>query len=185
MLLGGGIGAGKSSVAGLFVDAGFTLIESDRIGAEVLRPGTAATDDVARVWPGVVHDGSIDRAALAAIVFSSKGELDRLEAITHPRIRKRIETAADDANTSVVVEVPLTTLDLEGEWMRVALLADEETRVERAVDRGGDPQDVRNRIRSQPSDAAWIAWADVVVANNDGWAETEREFAALIAGLDS
>jgi dephospho-CoA kinase len=118
-------------------------------------------------------------------VFSSKRELDRLEAITHPRIREEIQSAADDANGSVMVEVPLTTLNLEGDWTRVALLADEGTRVERAVARGGDPQDVRNRIRSQASDADWIEWADVVVNNNDGWAETERKFVALIDGLDS
>jgi dephospho-CoA kinase len=185
VLLGGGIGAGKSSVAALFVEAGFTHVESDRIGADVLRPGTVATGDVARAWPGVVHGGSIDRAALAAVVFSSKRELDRLEAITHPRIREEIQSAADDASGSVVVEVPLTTLNLEGDWTRVALLADEGTRVERAVARGGDPQDVRNRIRSQASDADWIEWADVVVNNNDGWAETERKFVALIDGLDS
>jgi dephospho-CoA kinase len=118
-------------------------------------------------------------------VFSSKDELDRLEAITHPRIREEIESASDDASGSVVVEVPLTTLDLDGDWTRVALLADEGTRVERAVARGGDPQDVRNRIRSQASDAEWIEWADVVVTNTGSLAETSREITALIDGLDS
>jgi len=185
VLLGGGIGAGKSSVAAVFVEAGFTHIESDCIGANVLRPGTVATDDVAHTWPEVVRGRSIDRAALAAVVFSSKRELERLEAITHPRIREVIQGAVDDANGSIVVEVPLTTLEIEGDWTRVALLADEGTRVERAVARGGDPQDIRNRIRSQASDADWIEWADVVVTNNDEFAETERKFAALIEGLDS
>jgi len=184
VLLGGGIGAGKSSVAALFVAAGFTHIESDRIGEGVLRPGTAATDAVERAWPEVVSEGVIDRAALAAIVFSSKDDLDRLEGITHPSIRAEIERATNDARGSVVVEIPLSRIDLTGEWTRVAVLADENTRRERAVARGGDPEDVRNRIRSQATDADWIAWADVVVANSGAWTDTQRDVGAFIDGLD-
>ena len=184
MLLGGGIGAGKSSVAALFVAAGFTHVESDRIGEDVLRPGTAATDAVEQTWPEVVREGVVDRAALAAIVFSSESDLHRLEAITHPSIRDEIERAEKDVTGSIVVEVPLITMDLVGDWTRVAVLADEETRIERSVARGGDPEDVRNRIRSQATDADWIAWADVVVANSGAWTDTQREVAALIDGLE-
>jgi len=185
VLLGGGIGAGKSSVAALFVAAGFTHIESDRIGEGVLRPGTAATDAVERAWPEVVSEGVVDRGALAAIVFVSKAELDRLEAITHPSIRDEIEWAANDATESIVVEVPLITMDLEGEWLRVAVLADGDTRMRRAVARGGDPEDVRHRIRSQASDTDWVSWADVVISNSGDWSEAQRAVAAVIDGLDS
>ena len=185
MLLGGGIGAGKSSVAALFVEAGFTHVESDRIGMDILRPGTAATDAVERAWPEVVSEGVVDRAALAAIVFSSKAELDRLEAITHPSVRDEIERAANRATGSIVVEVPLITMDVEGEWLRVAVLADEDTRIERAVARGGDPEDVRNRIRSQVSDTDWFVWADVVISNSGDWSEAQREVAALFDRLDT
>ncbi len=185
VLLGGGIGAGKSSVAALFVAAGFTHIESDRIGRGVLRPGTAATRAVERAWPEVVSEGVVDRGALAAIVFVSNADLDHLEAITHPSIRDEIERAANDATESIVVEVPLITMDLEGEWLRVAVLADEDTRMRRAVARGGDPEDVQHRIRSQASDTDWVSWADVVISNSGDWSEARRAVAAVIDGLDS
>lgn len=185
VLLGGGIGAGKSSIAVLFVDAGFSLIESDRVGADVLAPGTPATTSVADAWPNVVSGDIVDREALARIVFSFPGALERLEAITHPAIRAEIERRVAEVGGDFVVEVPLTTLDLQGGWVRVAVVASEETRIARAVARGGERDDVRRRVAAQVSEDAWVEWADVVVNNSGSWAATERAVAAVIEGLGS
>ncbi len=183
VLLGGGIGAGKSSVAALFAEAGFTVVEADRIGAEVLTPGTAATQSVAAAWPEAVCDGVVDRSALAQIVFSSESELARLEAITHPVIQERIESLASDTSENLVVEVPLITLDLRGQWVRIAVLADEGTRIARAIVRGGEPEDVRRRVASQVDDASWAEWADMVVTNSGAWSDTDKAVRAVVDRL--
>jgi dephospho-CoA kinase len=180
VLLGGGIGAGKSVIADLFVQAGFLLIEADGIGAEVLRPHTEATRAVARLWPDSVEEGVVDREVLAGIVFSDSADLARLEAITHPAIAAEIERRVADATGDVIVEVPLTHLVPSRDWTKVAVVADEEIRIARAVERGGDPVDVRRRVSSQVSDDEWLAWADFVVDNSHAWSTTEGTVQALI-----
>jgi len=183
VLLGGGIGAGKSAIADLFVEAGFLLIEADRVGAEVLRPDTEATLAVARFWPAAVKEGVVDREFLAGVVFSDGADLRRLEAITHPAITAEIDRRVAEARGDVLVEVPLQHLAPSGDWIKVAVVADEETRIARAVGRGGDPADVRRRVSSQVPDHEWVAWADIVIDNNDAWSRTENAVHAVIRGV--
>jgi dephospho-CoA kinase len=180
LLLGGGIGAGKSRVASLFADAGCTIIEADAVGRSVLERGTGAVDDVAELWPEVVADGVVDRAALARIVFADAEELARLEAITHPEIGRLINEGIEAANGPVVVEIPVMAILSESPYVRVAVIADASVREDRAVARGGDRADVRRRMSHQPSDAQWVAWADSVIDNSGAWSHTSSAVAALI-----
>ncbi len=112
VLLGGGIGAGKSTVAEEFGRFGFTVFDADAIGAEVLRPGTDATDAVAQRWPAVVSNGVVDRKSLAQIVFSDADELQRLESMTHPSIRDEITRLVSVTQGPVLVETPLQHLTI-------------------------------------------------------------------------
>jgi len=87
----GGVGAGKTTVAAAFEALGCTRIDADALGHEVL--GTPAVREwVRRRWgpPCLRADGSVDRAAVGRIVFAGPAELDALNAVTHPRIRRRI-----------------------------------------------------------------------------------------------
>ena len=174
------IAAGKSSVGELFAEAGYLVIAADRVGAEVLAPGRDETDAVARAWPDVVVDGVVDRRALARIVFADGDALRLLESITHPAIVAEIERCVAAAEMDVLVETPVKHLDLFGNWIRVVVVADEETRIARAVARGGDPMDVRRRVASQIPDQEWEEWADVVIDNSGAWSETERVVRAAI-----
>lgn len=163
----GGIGSGKSTVAGVFGDLGAVVIEADAVGHEILEPSGGAYDDVAAHWPQVVTAGHIDRSALAAIVFSDVAHLRVLESITHPRIRDvilaRVAAVAPDP---VVVELPLATGMFDETWVRVVVEADEAIRIDRVVGRGSDEEDVRARIAAQPDREEWLATADYVIANN-------------------
>lgn len=183
VLLGGGIGAGKSSVAGVFAEAGYVLIEADRVGADVLAPGTEATRCVGLEWPDVVVDGVVDRKALAGVVFRDADALSRLEAFTHPAIGAEITKRVAATESDVVVEVPVQHLTLEGDWTRVAVVAAQATRIARAVDRGGDPDDVKRRVAAQAPDSAWEEWADIVIDNSHTWFETERAIEAIVDGM--
>ena len=181
VLLGGGIGAGKSSIADVFARHGFDVVLADRIGAEVLAPGAPAVDDVARRWPDVVEDGIIDRAALASIVFRDPDELAALEAMTHPAITGAImDRVAAAGGGRILIEIPVRAVVDDLDALRIAVVADAEVRLARAVARGGDRDDVLARMRSQAGEDEWRAWADVVVDNSGAWSETERVVEAII-----
>lgn len=87
----GGIATGKSTVSRRFVELGMPLIDADVIAREVVAKGQPALEEIARRFPGVVSpDGTLDRAALGARVFSNPRERAALDAITHPRIQAAV-----------------------------------------------------------------------------------------------
>src|SRR6056297_2923394 len=88
----GGIGSGKSTVAARFAEHGVPVVDADRIAREVVEPGQPALDDLAARYGTDIlrEDGSLDRAALAAIVFADDAERTAVERITHPRVTARI-----------------------------------------------------------------------------------------------
>ena len=186
VVLGGGIGAGKSAVGELLADHGFTVIVADRIGHDVLVDDPDVLAAVADRWPEVVVDGAVDRGRLASVVFADPASLAELEAMTHPRILDRVRTAIAEAPGDVVVEIPLLPLArtasglLDGRVVRLAVVADVPTRIARAVARGGDPEDVSARISVQASDAEWRSWADLVIDNGGSWSATEAAVRAVI-----
>jgi len=163
----GGIGAGKSTALARLGELGALVIETDRIGHDVLEPWGSAFADVAQRWPDAVVDGQIDRAALAGIVFSDPEELVALEAISHPAIAREIARRCDEAgDRPVAVELPVEA-DLVGPgWIRIAIVAPRSVRIDRARARGMSPDDASRRADHQPPDEAWVAGADEVIVND-------------------
>ncbi len=186
IIVGGGIGAGKGVVARILSARGFAVISADEVGHAVLEPGGLAFADVASRWPSVVVDGLIDRSRLAAIVFADTAELENLEAVTHPAIVGSIAERVQETIGPVAVEVPvLLPLD-EGPrdgWRRVFVDADEQLRVQRAVARGGDEDDVRRRVAAQVDRETWLDWADDVIENNGTVEALEEQVHNLIDEL--
>ncbi|GHG14561.1 dephospho-CoA kinase [Deinococcus indicus] len=106
----GSIGAGKSTVAALLRARGLTVLDADEQARLVTQdPEVLALLETR--FPGVVADGTLDRAALAARVFGDPAALADLNAITHPRVRTRmaaLETqAAAHGAPAVVQDIPL------------------------------------------------------------------------------
>lgn len=169
----GGIGSGKSTAAVRLVDRGASLIDSDRIAREVVAPGTPGLAEVAAAFgDGVLApDGSLDRPALASIVFGDPEALRRLNAITHPLVRRCSDElmAAVPADGLVVQDVPLL---VEGGMsplfpLVVVVHTEVEERVRRLVGSRGMPeQDARARIANQADDDARRAAADVWLDNS-------------------
>ena len=87
----GGIGAGKSTVAGRLATHGAVVVDADQIAREVVAPGTEGLAQVVGAFgPEVLTaDGSLDRAAVAARVFGDPEALKRLNAIVHPLVGAR------------------------------------------------------------------------------------------------
>ncbi|MEN8240022.1 MAG: dephospho-CoA kinase, partial [Actinomycetota bacterium] len=180
LLLGGGIGAGKSRVAAVFAERGFEVIEADTVGHDVLEHDAGAIAAVRAAWPDAVQGGVVDRTTLARIVFADPDALAKLESITHPAIGDTLHQRIEAATAPVVVEVPVMKVLAQEPYVRVAVVADAHVREDRAVVRGASRDDVRRRMRHQPVDTLWVAWADRVIDNSGDWDMTAVAVHALI-----
>ena len=181
----GGIGSGKSTVAARLVERGAVLVDSDRLARDAVAPGSAGLAAVVDAFgDGVLAaDGSLDRPALAAVVFDDPAARATLNGIVHPLVRRRsAELIAAVAEDSIVVQdIPLL---VEGGMaaqfpLVVVVHADAPVRVRRLVEQRGMPEaDARARIAAQADDAARRAVADV-------WLDNSGEPAALTAAVDA
>lgn len=182
----GGIGSGKSSVSQRLAGLGAVVVDADQVAREVVEPGeptlTAIRD---RFGSNVIRpDGSLDRAALAAVVFPDPAALADLNAITGPAIMTRVaqRRAAVPADRVTVFDMPLLVERRlwVHEHLAVVVHVDVETRVQRLVaQRGLDEADVRHRIATQADDDARRAVADVWLDNNG----TPDELTAAVDAL--
>ncbi len=185
----GGIGSGKSTVAALLAEAGFPVVDADRVARDNMEPGSPVLERVAAEFGRDVvgPDGALDRAELARRAFASEEATARLNAITHPAIREESERRLAEYERAgaeaAVYDMPLlfelgldATMDLN-----VAVHTDVEERVRRLVGkRGLDEADVRNRIARQIGDAERRARADVIVDNNGTEEDLKREVGGLV-----
>lgn len=182
LLLTGGIGSGKSTVGDRLAGRGARVIDADRVGHRVLEE--EAQGEVAERWPEAVGPEGVDRRVLGERVFRDPEELRRLEAVTHPLIRRRIEEMVEEAAEGVVVvEVPLARDFMGPGWLRVVVDAPEEMRRARLAARGMPEGEVERRMAVQPGRSEWLAGADYVIDNSGGPAELEREVDRLWAFL--
>ncbi|HEX8972679.1 dephospho-CoA kinase [Oryzihumus sp.] len=171
--LSGGIGSGKSTVADRLRELGAVVVDSDLLAREVVAPGSDGLAAVVeRFGPGVLAaDGSLDRAALGAIVFADADGRRDLERITHPRIAARAgELVAAAPPAAVVVhDVPLLVEKHMGAGYHLVLIVDtdESTRIARLTTlRGLTEADAKARIAAQATDEQRRAAADVLLPNN-------------------
>jgi dephospho-CoA kinase len=188
-LLGGGIGSGKSAAASVFAGLGATIVSADEAGRDVLTPGSPATEAVAERWPLVMSaDGTVDRAALARLVFADQAELRELERITHPAILRSMALRLAEVSDApaVVVEIPLPGDWLGPGWARIVVDAPDDVRVQRLLERGMTEDEIARRMSAQPTRLEWLESADHVIDNSGDRsrleAECRRVWAALVGG---
>ena len=169
----GGIAAGKSTVARRWAEYGAVEIDADQLARDVIAPGTSGAAELREVFgEGVFNeDGTLNRPALGAEVFSNPGRLKQLDAIIHPRVKKLaqqlIETQAKDA--IVIYNVPLlveASVDLPFDKI-VTVEAPAEKQIDRLVSiRKMDRGEAERRISSQASPAQRANAADVILNSN-------------------
>lgn len=173
----GGIGSGKSTVAGMLAEHDIPVVDADLIARQIVEPGQPALRELAEAFGrDILHaDGSLNRAELARRAFVDEEHTLLLNSITHPRIRaeteRRFDAAAQAGASSVLYDMPLlvdnglhTGMDLT-----IVVDVDVETRVKRLISsRGLDEQDARRRIAAQIDDETRRAAADVIIDNNGG-----------------
>jgi dephospho-CoA kinase len=192
----GGIGSGKSRVADLLRSRGVPVIEADAVARDCTATGSPVLAAIAaRFGSGVLApDGSLDRAALAAIVFADPSARRDLEALTHPCIRAGIDAAVAALASSApppdlaFVEHPLL-VETDGAGrvdVVVVVEAPVDLRVSRTVaGRGLTAEDVRARMVAQADDAARRVVADHVIVNDGDETALARAVEDLLRTLRS
>ena len=192
----GGIASGKTVVARRLEELGATRVDADQLARDVVAAGTPGLAAITeRFGVGVIAaDGTLDRAALGAVIFQDPDARLALNDITHPAIRELssrlfAELAARDPNAVVVYDVPLLAeASRDPGYHRFDLVvvvdASTETRVRRLVElRGLNREEALHRLNSQATDAERLAIADVVIDSNGTLTETLEQADALWAGL--
>ncbi|MBI2900015.1 MAG: dephospho-CoA kinase [Planctomycetes bacterium] len=182
----GGIGSGKSTVAGCFERLGAEVVDADRVAHGLLdRP--ALRRNLVEEWGrGILSDGRVDRAALAARAFRSAASVRKLNAIVHPRVHREIAGRIAACRRPVLVlDAPLL-LEAEADALCDLVIfvdAPRGVRARRIRARGWGPEELRRRERLQWSDSRKRARADYVIDNRGSRATAARQVRALIRGL--
>jgi dephospho-CoA kinase len=170
----GGIGSGKSTVSALLAAKGAVVVDADAVVHELQRPGTAVFEAmVDRFGNGIVAaDGSLDRSAVADIVFNDPDALADLNGIVHPAVGAEIVRRMDELSTTdavVVLDVPLMVESARGYPVAglIVVDVDPDVAVRRLVEkRGMREDDARARIARQAKREERRARADVVIENS-------------------
>ena len=189
----GGIGSGKSTVAGFLAERGAVIVDADAIAREIVEPGQPALEEIVKSFGARVlrPDGRLDRGALAQIVFADPQALARLNAITHPRIAtlsaQRLDAVPADA--VVVYDMPLLAEQgpaaLQGWDAIVVVDAPEDLRVSRLVARGLSADDAQARVQAQASREARLSIATHVLDNSGSESGLRAQVDALWNGLNA
>jgi len=187
----GGVGSGKSTVAGILRDLGADIVDADEAAHAAYAPGTRGFDAVVREFgPEYERDGSIDRGRLGRLVFDDEDARRRLNAIVHPLVREwmaeRTREAAERGAEVVIQDVPLLYENgLEDLFSSVVLVyAPEDVQLERLVHERG-----LNKDRAQAMIAAQMPIdekrrrAHHVIDNSGTREETRRQVEEMWAQM--
>jgi len=182
----GGIGSGKSTVAAMLAQHGAVIIDTDAIAREVVQPPSPVLEAIGACFgPDVMNaDGTLNRTALGRLVFRDDAQRQKLNALTHPAILKRVLALVGQqpANAVVVVVVPLL---YESNFEKncqvvVAVVAAPESRRRRLTARDRlSPAEIEARMRTQLSDADYEKRSAIILRNDGDVAQLRDAVATL------
>jgi dephospho-CoA kinase len=167
----GGVGMGKSTAAQFLRERGAQIMDTDELARQLVQSGQPALMEIQAVFGKsiVAPDGRLRRDELAQIVFTDPDARKKLEAILHPRIRKRwlaqIETWRGENRALAVVVIPLLfeTQAESGFDKIICVACSAAAQQERLRARGWTPEQIQQRLDAQWPVDQKIARADFVV----------------------
>ena len=169
----GGLASGKTTVAGLFKSLGARIIDADQLARTVVKPGRAAWREILKAFgSGVLaSDQTLDRQALAKIVFSSPKKLKILQKIIHPRVAreqaKQAKIIQQDSPHAIIIYDAALLLEAGAQKRMdhvIVVIADTATQITRACRRDGlTKTQALRRIRQQMPLRRKLEFADAVL----------------------
>ena len=181
----GGIASGKTAVSDMFAKRGVPVIDTDRIARQVVEPGRPALAEIVEEFGEDVlnPDGTLDRRALRERVFAGEGNRQRLEAITHPRIRdETLRRMYNAGGPYQVIVVPLLVESGFGALVDRVLVVDcpPEIQRQRLMERDTESAaTAQAMMRSQTDRETRLEAADDVIDNSGTLADTRRQVEQL------
>lgn len=188
----GGIASGKSAVAAMLRELGFSVLDADSLAHKLIEPGQPAYEEVLREFGSAVTDGQgrVDRAKLGALVFADRAKLERLNAIVHPRVAEAVlrqfaEWQCEGTRDAAFVEAALLIesgihQNLDGlvvTWCRP------EQQLERLAARGLSKDEARRRIAAQMPVEEKLHYATEKIDCSGTLEQTREQVQALAAKL--
>ena len=176
----GGIGSGKSAVAACFKKYGIKVVDADIAARKVVEPGMPALQAIAEHFGDIViqADGTMDRAALRAIVFNDEQQRLWLEQLLHPAIGEWIKSELASATSAyAILESPLLLETEQRQSTQRALVVDvsKELQIERATARDDNSREqIEAIIAAQLPREERLAKADDMIDNSGSLEELEK-----------
>lgn len=185
----GGIACGKSVVLEMFKEAGWHTLSADALVHELLDHDPEVIEAVISKFGVEVKasDASLNKKAIAKVVFADSQQREWLEGLLHPLVRKRWTSALDEEpDKNWVVEIPLLfEKKLEKDFdLVVCLSSSRENQLERLQSRGMNEADAEARIASQAPQAEKIEKSDFVLTNTGSLNFLRKQFQILIESLE-
>lgn len=168
----GNIATGKSTVVGILRELGARHIDADLVYRDLVAPGQPLLKTLAEHFgDGIIAaDGSLDRKALGAIVFSDPGKLKELDALTHPAVIAETDRRVDAIRDGVIIIDAVKLIEsghadvCDEVWL---VTAPERVQIRRVMARNGvDEAEARRRVAAQPPLEPKLDRADVVIDNS-------------------
>lgn len=170
----GGIGTGKSTVAGIFAERGVRVLDADEISRKVTGHNGRALESIRALLGDKMIDssGELNRKLVAGMVFSDRTKLDKLSAVIHrhvlDEIAEELEKEREKGTKVIILDVPIPVqkgfLDVCNQiWV---ISADEEMRLQRLENRGMSRDDARRRMDMQMTREEYEELADIIIENN-------------------
>lgn len=168
----GGIGSGKTTVAGYFAELGVPVYIADDEAKKILYRADVAQEIKKAFGEAALTDGIPDRKKLAAIVFGSDEKLSRLNAIIHPRVREHFAAWVASKNACKFVIKETAILFESGSSKDcssvILVVASEEERIKRVMLRDNVSREmVRQRMAAQWSDEKKMALSNYIIDNTN------------------
>lgn len=189
----GGIGSGKSTVAGMLAAKGAAVVDADAISRSLTASGGRAMAAIAQTFGPQMVDaqGAMDRQAMREAVFQNPKAKQQLEAIIHPLVSQitaeQAQAAVQSGHRVLVFDVPLLVESGE-RWRKqvdrvIVVDCDAQTQQQRVMDRSGlAAEEIDRIIGLQASRAQRLACADQVIFNQGlSLAELEAQVAQVAA----
>ena len=185
----GQTGAGKSTVSKIFSANGFAVINADSVARQVVEKGSMCLEEIADFFGKAIisEEGTLNRAALADIVFSDKTKLETLNTIIYPyitgEILRQIKSFARNGKKLILLDAPTLFESRADDFCEIiiSVLADADIREKRIISRDGlTAEQARKRMNSQLDEDFFIKHSDYIIHNN-GKVETVNEISKEVS----
>jgi dephospho-CoA kinase len=186
----GSIGMGKSATAQMFRDAGVPVYDADAAVHALYAPGGAGVAPIAAIFPGVIKDGAVDRAALSEAVLGQPDKLKQLESIVHPLVREAqanfLQRHHEAGADIVVLDIPLLFETGGDAFMQATIVVSAPYDVQRArvlARPGMSEEKFAQILAKQMPDAEKRARATFIIETDKGFDHARAQVHAVLDTL--